>query len=414
MKFALKTAVVLATLLASVAGQLNTVTFSNNTGSSAGAVYFMSNDPTGNYLFAANIGSDAKLTLAKGYATGGAGAHGLGNDNPLFSQNSIITSKTTNVVVVVNAGSNTLTAFQVNPSNPTELKVIGSPVPSGGEFPVSVAINQAGNMVCALNGGVFNGVSCFALDQQSGLTPINDTTRSLNLPQTTPATGLDNTAGQIIFTENDTKLLVSVKGIVEHPRVPGRPEPGFVGFWDINSDCSLSVGFKPTTGGLYTWGMTEIPGSNAILAGDATIGYDVFNLNAAAVDPAVRGQATFVQGQKNICCSGFSNGTGNFYLADSTSSSIYEVNVNDKLNGTLVKKYDLDRYDGPLDFSISNVRNKDRMYLLAANNTAVEVFNLDGPSELKRIQKLDVGASVTRAGLQFNRLNVVGLATYAV
>lgn len=36
--------------------------------------------------------------------------------------------------------------------------MIGRPVGSGGEFPVSVAINAAGDSVCALNGGQVNGV----------------------------------------------------------------------------------------------------------------------------------------------------------------------------------------------------------------------------------------------------------------
>lgn len=36
--------------------------------------------------------------------------------------------------------------------------MIGSPIGSGGEFPVSVTINSAGDTVCALNGGAVNGV----------------------------------------------------------------------------------------------------------------------------------------------------------------------------------------------------------------------------------------------------------------
>ena len=56
------------------------------------------------------------------------------------------------------AGSNTLTVFQISPNNPSDLKLLGKPVYSGGDFPVSVAINKAGDMVCALNSGALNGV----------------------------------------------------------------------------------------------------------------------------------------------------------------------------------------------------------------------------------------------------------------
>lgn len=50
--------------------------------------------------------------------------------------------------------------FKINPNNPTNLKMVGSPVCSGGEFPMSIAVSEDKNMVCVLNGGVKNGVSC--------------------------------------------------------------------------------------------------------------------------------------------------------------------------------------------------------------------------------------------------------------
>lgn len=37
--------------------------------------------------------------------------------------------------------------------------MIGKPISSGGEFPVSLAVNKAGTQVCALNGGAVNGVA---------------------------------------------------------------------------------------------------------------------------------------------------------------------------------------------------------------------------------------------------------------
>ena len=55
-------------------------------------------------------------------------------------------------------GSNTLSLFSIDPSNPIEIKRVGDPIGSGGEFPVSVAFNKAGDVLCALNGGEINGV----------------------------------------------------------------------------------------------------------------------------------------------------------------------------------------------------------------------------------------------------------------
>ena len=48
--------------------------------------------------------------------------------------------------------------FKINPANPVELMMVGSPVSSKGEFPMSLAINDQGTMACVLNGGAVNGV----------------------------------------------------------------------------------------------------------------------------------------------------------------------------------------------------------------------------------------------------------------
>ena len=52
--------------------------------------------------------------------------------------------------------------FKINPDNPAQLTMVGSPVSSGGKFPVSIAINDQGTMVCVLNAGTINGVKYVA------------------------------------------------------------------------------------------------------------------------------------------------------------------------------------------------------------------------------------------------------------
>jgi hypothetical protein len=56
------------------------------------------------------------------------------------------------------AGSNTVSMFSIDPADPININMIGKPMPSGGEFPVSLAFNKAGTQLCALNGGKVNGV----------------------------------------------------------------------------------------------------------------------------------------------------------------------------------------------------------------------------------------------------------------
>lgn len=106
-----------------------------------------------------------------------------------------------------------------------------------------------------------------------------NTNRSLKLNQTTPATGPAGSASHVIFTEDGSQLVASVKGVP--------PTPGFLAVWDVAEDGSLSTDFKsmaPATGGLLPFSMTVIPGKNAILATDAGIGFDIFDFGTGAAN----------------------------------------------------------------------------------------------------------------------------------
>jgi hypothetical protein len=46
------------------------------------------------------------------------------------------------------------------------------------------------------------------------------------------------------------------------------------------------------------------------------------------------------------------------------------------------------------------------MYLLAGNNSALEVFNINGVGQLERIQKLDIGTPIRQAGLPLGKLAI--------
>ena len=52
--------------------------------------------------------------------------------------------------------------FKIDFENPAKLTMVGSPVSSGGEFPVSIAINDQGTMACVVNAGQVNGVKYVA------------------------------------------------------------------------------------------------------------------------------------------------------------------------------------------------------------------------------------------------------------
>ncbi|KAJ7449187.1 hypothetical protein FB451DRAFT_1354830 [Mycena latifolia] len=365
--------------------------------STVGAAYFMTNEPTGNYLVSSTIGADAKLALYEAVYTEGTGAHGLpappGLD-ALFSQGSIRVSASKDFLANVNPGSNTVTVFGIEPSNPARLSMIGKPVSSGGEFPISLAINQSGNRVCVVNGGKINGVSCYKFDTAMGLTPLENSIRSLKLNQTTPATGPANTPSQMLFSPDEKQLIVSVKA-------------GFLAIWDINADGSLSTNFRTVSGGVLPFSLLYIPGKNAIIASDPGVGYDIFNLDA----PQTIAVSTDIPGQTLTCWSVYSQKSSNFYMVDVGVDTITEVHITGSLNSSIVKQYSVGT-DGPIDTDVATIGNQDFIYSLAANATGITVLSVNGPGEAQIYQRLDFGGPAKAANLSIHSFNLQGMATF--
>jgi hypothetical protein len=223
--------------------------------------------------------------------------------------------------------------FAINPSQPSELKMVGQPMSSGGEFPMSLAFNPKGTSLCVLNGGAVNGVKCFSVDAKTGITGTANTVRPLGINQTTPATGPAGSASHVLFNEDGSQLIASIKGTPT--------DPGFLAVWDVAADGSLSQNFRsiaPPTGGALPFGMNLIPGMNAVLATDPAAGFDVISLadNATAAAGGAS-SVTNVTGQGAVCWTSHSTKTGNFYLTDIGTSLVTEVNVDKNLKATIVK-----------------------------------------------------------------------------
>ncbi|KAJ4488695.1 hypothetical protein C8J55DRAFT_557697 [Lentinula edodes] len=101
----------------------------------------MMNEDSGNYILAADVGSDGQVNLHEVHATGGMGLHGINERDTgpdgLFGQGSVA------------PGSETVSLFSINPSDPSNLMLISDPAGSGGQWPTSVTFNKAGDSVCS-------------------------------------------------------------------------------------------------------------------------------------------------------------------------------------------------------------------------------------------------------------------------
>ncbi|KAF8627006.1 hypothetical protein AX15_004590 [Amanita polypyramis BW_CC] len=376
-----------------------------------GAAYIMTNEPSGNNIIASEILADGKLAVRRTIATNGVGGHVVSqiSTDPFYSQGSIQISSH-DILAVVNAGSSTISIFSIPKRDPTRLRQIGSPISSGGEYPVSVTFNRAGNVLCALNGGSVAGVSCFKVDETKGLTNITNTTRYLDLRQSTPPAGPFGSVSQVLFSADDKMLVVAVKGTMSNATFS---HPAYLAIWDVNEDNSLSSGFRTIpapSGALLPFSLTLIPGTDAVLASDAEIGYEIYtSISGRPTNPSNSPTKAYrIAGQKATCWTVLSNQTSTYYLTDFGTSIIYEVGIDDNLEGRLVEQYNLPEYSAPTEIAISTVNRNDYLYTLSVNATSIDVFKLNAPGKAAHTQRV----SVKLPHIPIDNFNLAGMAIY--
>lgn len=105
--------------------------------------------------------------------------------DPFYGSGSVVVSG--NQVFVVNAGSNSFSVFDIDPSDPARPSFRDT-YWSGGEFPMSLAASPDGQRVCVLNGGALNGFYCYEA-RHNGWKHLSAWDRSLDLNLTTPPQG---------------------------------------------------------------------------------------------------------------------------------------------------------------------------------------------------------------------------------
>jgi 6-phosphogluconolactonase len=161
--------------------------------SSSTTVYTMENATTGNSVIAYQQSADGTLSQAATFATGGLGVgHGLEN------QGALVLSDDGKYLLIVNPGSNDVTAFRITNQGLTQT----GRVSSGGRLPVSVT--EHGGLVYVLNRSGEAGdpagdnISGLRLGSDGSLTPIPSSSVGLSAGSVNPAQIQFSTDGSII------------------------------------------------------------------------------------------------------------------------------------------------------------------------------------------------------------------------
>ena len=170
-----------------------------------GHTVFVLNDNTaGNQVVAYDADSNGGLHQAGVYSTGGLGGVLTGSVvDHTASQGALAYDPSRRLLLASNPGSSTISVFRVNGD---QLFLVQT-VPSGGSFPVSIAVR--GGVVYVLNaldGGSLQGF--FTLGDH--LLPLPGSHRSLGLG-TSASSPFTATPGQVAFSPDGSKLIVTTK-----------------------------------------------------------------------------------------------------------------------------------------------------------------------------------------------------------
>jgi 6-phosphogluconolactonase (cycloisomerase 2 family) len=173
-------------------------------GGSGGAVFAQTDNVAGNAIVAYHRAANGTLTQAGTYPTGGLGGVLAGSVvDHQASQGSLGYDPREGLLVALNAGSNSVSVFGVSGDRLALRQVIGS----GGTFPVSVAMH--GNLVYVLNALSGGSVSGYRV-VFGRLVPMPGSKRALGL-DSNASPQFTNTPGQVAFTPDGTRLLVTTK-----------------------------------------------------------------------------------------------------------------------------------------------------------------------------------------------------------
>jgi 6-phosphogluconolactonase (cycloisomerase 2 family) len=271
-----------------------------------GKLFMSTNAPAGNVLQVFARSASGPADLIASLPTGGSGT-GAG----LGSQGAVTLSTSGRYLFVVNAGSNSLTTFEVREQG----LVLKSTVSSGGLRPTSVAESDGVVYVLnAPNGGAGPGNSVVGFRNIKGeLTPIADGTRALGDGSLPAQVSFDRDGDVLIVSERAARQLVS---------------------FSVRGNGTLATGAEATTTpGLVPFGF-GITRRNVLVVSEAgtssASSYRIGEANAPAltiVSPAV------VNGEAAACWVAVTPNGRYAYTANAGASSVSSYRIGNQ--GTL-------------------------------------------------------------------------------
>ena len=337
------------------------------------AVFVQTDGLSGNRIVSYDRAPDGSLTFAGSYATGGVGGQLDGSVvDHIASQGSLTYDADHSLLFAVNAGSDNVSVFGVRGDHLDRLQVI----PSGGRFPVSIAVHDG--LVFVLNaeaGGSIQGYGVFF----GRLFPLPGTHRALGLdPTATPQ--FVNTPGQVAFSPDGRQLIVTTKA-------NGNDIDVFrVGFFGTLS-ASPVVNAEP---GTVPFAVTFDAAGNLVVAEAGTNALATFALHH---DGTVVPLSSAGTGQSATCW--ITAIDGRFYASNAGSGSVSRFT--EGAGGTLTLVDNTGTDAGTVDSAAAP--DGHFLYVQTGANGVVDEYHVNGNGSLTQIGSVTVPAAVGGEGI---------------
>jgi 6-phosphogluconolactonase (cycloisomerase 2 family) len=340
------------------------------------AVFVQTNDPAGNAIAVFDRGHDGRLAFAGLFPTGGKGARAAGApSDPLASQNSLVYDRSHQLLLSVNAGSDSISVFRVDGDEPELTQV----VPSGGAFPASIGIRR--NLAYVLNAGLEGNVSGFRIDDDH-LAPLAGSTRGLGLANANPPFFLTSPA-QVGFTPDGKQLVVTTKSA------------NTIDVFAVDKDGGLSL--QPLRN-------PEAPlpfpflfdGDRLVVANAGASSVATFTIDPAGALTARGGAVS--DGQAAACW--MVSARGFLYVANTGSDDISQFRVGDDGAVTLVKATAATEIPGATD--MASAAGGRFLYVLSGTGGAVHAFEVLEGGALRFLQSVPVPGGQNIEGIATN------------
>ncbi|MEJ7740084.1 MAG: beta-propeller fold lactonase family protein [Chitinophagaceae bacterium] len=342
-------------------------------GTDKGYVLTLSNQTSGNKIIAYTRSSEGKLSYAGEFPTGGTGTgSGLG------SQGAIVLSDDEHYALAVNAGSNSISSFNLSDNNP---KLV-STVASGGTRPISITMHKG--LVFVVNAGGTGNISGFKLMGNGKLQPIDNSTRPLSSMDAGPAQISFVADGKVVaITEKNTNKIITYT--INAQGIPGMMH-------SLSSSNMTPFGFAVGhNGNLY---VSEAAGG---APGASTV--SSYRVQGDGMISLIDGPVS--AGQSAACWVVMTKDGRYVYATNTGSHTITSFKTDMTGNLDVIKAVSgmTGMGSSPIDEALSG--NNRYLYVLNGGNQTISVFALANDGSLSHIENIS-GLPMGAVGLAAN------------